>query len=417
MAITFERGSLYERVWTTPMTKLAAEFQLSDNGLRKVCTSLNVPWPGRGYWAKLAAGKPVRKTPLPAVAVLQTKVSNPPPATPPNPYHLPEDDDWLEARLLFEQDPANAINFEREPKTWHPALIEIRDLAKEKVKSISQWKDHHERREARKAKHPNLKQPWSMDDHRWQSHVDHGSAITPTHHHRASPIRASETTILRALAVVNSIFRAAAKRGIVADLDNQEGRFRLSLDGASIHFAVREALADDWRDDYNSSSGKVQKVKYKKATGRLFIAVYRTWEGRNYRDDPEGNFGDLNLMLFDPLFRKVVAAREAARKRVEDQRRIEEGRVRMKAIEEERAAQELARKEAERLLAIEKTREESLLSEAETWRRSAALRSYLQHLSSADSQCLGTEWMRWATQVADRLDPTQRRLSDVRQSE
>src|SRR5688572_12945073 len=59
------REELYRRVWTTPMRKLAPELGLSDVGLKKHCVKLQVPVPGRGYWAKLAAGQQPRKAPLP----------------------------------------------------------------------------------------------------------------------------------------------------------------------------------------------------------------------------------------------------------------------------------------------------------------------------------------------------------------
>ncbi len=31
------RLELYEKIWSTPMVVLAKEFNLSDNGLRKIC--------------------------------------------------------------------------------------------------------------------------------------------------------------------------------------------------------------------------------------------------------------------------------------------------------------------------------------------------------------------------------------------
>ena len=61
---TFERQKLFDEVWATPVAKLAREYGLSGVGLRKICVSLDVPLPPRGYWAKLAAGKKVPKPPL-----------------------------------------------------------------------------------------------------------------------------------------------------------------------------------------------------------------------------------------------------------------------------------------------------------------------------------------------------------------
>jgi len=59
------REELYEKVWSTPGTKLAEELGISDVAITKRCKKLNVPRPSRGYWAKIAAGKKPRKLPLP----------------------------------------------------------------------------------------------------------------------------------------------------------------------------------------------------------------------------------------------------------------------------------------------------------------------------------------------------------------
>lgn len=60
----YQREVLYEKVWSTPMRCLAKEYGISDVGLAKVCKKLYIPLPGRGYWAKRAAGKSVAKRPL-----------------------------------------------------------------------------------------------------------------------------------------------------------------------------------------------------------------------------------------------------------------------------------------------------------------------------------------------------------------
>jgi hypothetical protein len=59
--VRLTRQELFELVWSTPASKLAARFGLSDVALSKTCRRHDVPTPGRGYWAQLAAGqKPVR---------------------------------------------------------------------------------------------------------------------------------------------------------------------------------------------------------------------------------------------------------------------------------------------------------------------------------------------------------------------
>jgi hypothetical protein len=68
--VSFSRLELYERVWTTPITRFASELGISDVAVAKACKRLDVPTPPRGYWARLAAsrrfgGSPCRR-PSPA---------------------------------------------------------------------------------------------------------------------------------------------------------------------------------------------------------------------------------------------------------------------------------------------------------------------------------------------------------------
>jgi hypothetical protein len=65
--INLTRAELYEKVWTTPMQKLAKEFGLSDVGLSKLCHRHEIPVPGRGYWARIRSGQTPGRVPLPAL--------------------------------------------------------------------------------------------------------------------------------------------------------------------------------------------------------------------------------------------------------------------------------------------------------------------------------------------------------------
>lgn len=59
------RQELYDLVWSKPMTALAKEYNISDNGLRKICKKLDIPLPQLGHWQKLQFGKKVKTIPLP----------------------------------------------------------------------------------------------------------------------------------------------------------------------------------------------------------------------------------------------------------------------------------------------------------------------------------------------------------------
>jgi len=62
---TWNREELYKDVWEQPLTKLQAKYGVSNVAIGKACRKLKVPLPGRGYWAKLAAGHKVKQVPLP----------------------------------------------------------------------------------------------------------------------------------------------------------------------------------------------------------------------------------------------------------------------------------------------------------------------------------------------------------------
>jgi hypothetical protein len=73
----YNREDLYEQVWTVPMTKLTKQYEVSDVALAKICRKLSIPLPGRGYWAKKDAKRPVGpRPPLPTVAIRTAKLSN-----------------------------------------------------------------------------------------------------------------------------------------------------------------------------------------------------------------------------------------------------------------------------------------------------------------------------------------------------
>jgi hypothetical protein len=59
------REELYELVWSVPMIKVGEKFKLSGSYMARVCSTLRVPRPERGYWAKLAVGKAPEKPALP----------------------------------------------------------------------------------------------------------------------------------------------------------------------------------------------------------------------------------------------------------------------------------------------------------------------------------------------------------------
>jgi excisionase family DNA binding protein len=70
----YDREELYERVWTIPIRKLAKQYGVSDVALAKSCRKLSIRLPGRGYWAKKNANRPV--SPRPPIVAIRTRKLN-----------------------------------------------------------------------------------------------------------------------------------------------------------------------------------------------------------------------------------------------------------------------------------------------------------------------------------------------------
>ncbi len=54
--LAYTREQLFAKVWESPVTHVAAEIGISDVGLAKICRRMDIPLPGRGYWARRVAG-------------------------------------------------------------------------------------------------------------------------------------------------------------------------------------------------------------------------------------------------------------------------------------------------------------------------------------------------------------------------
>lgn len=55
----WNREELYAEVWEKPLTSFVAKYGVSAVAIGKTCRKLQVPLPGRGYWAKKAHGHPL----------------------------------------------------------------------------------------------------------------------------------------------------------------------------------------------------------------------------------------------------------------------------------------------------------------------------------------------------------------------
>ena len=94
---TWNREELYRDIWETPMLRLTEKYNVSAVMLGKVCRKLKIPVPGRGYWARKAAGQKLTIRPLPQMKnipiIQRLKPQGPPEPKAPEPE--PSDPEYL----------------------------------------------------------------------------------------------------------------------------------------------------------------------------------------------------------------------------------------------------------------------------------------------------------------------------------
>ena len=58
--IELTRKQLYDLVWSTPISKLTQQYAISNDGFKKICKKFEIPMPQNGFWLKLKYNKKVK---------------------------------------------------------------------------------------------------------------------------------------------------------------------------------------------------------------------------------------------------------------------------------------------------------------------------------------------------------------------
>lgn len=402
MELKFERDVLYREVWSTPISTLAKKYGISDNGLRKVCVALEVPLPIRGHWAKIAAGHKIPTPTLPATSGRTHFVCRG--ANTDGSAAYPWKDEKLQSQFLLEADPQNAIFVPAELEKPHRLVV-----AAAKAVRAERDKLIRSRERANRPRKPN--EPWRFDmsPANWHEYERHGHIELSED---VLPLRVSLEATDRALRIWDAILKACESRGLHVSV---EPRLMKVSDGIH-HVGLRISEKVD-RITRPASWGGRETVK-SQPTGRLRIFVVGSYETK-IEDLPEHL---LELQLNEVLQRiyRGLATRRAWDKAFEKKQRekAEAAKAREQALAAEAKAtrlreEELRRQQAEQAAAAE--RERLLIAEAASWRDAETIRAYATHLKataaveSAPTPAL-TAWLAWADTVADKLDPTSKRL-------
>jgi hypothetical protein len=120
---SLSREDLYELVWSKPISQFAKDFGLSDRGLAKKCTRMEIPLPGRGYWAKLEHGYPQDKEPLEAPSKTCELSFEYYPTSPETAKGIPLDSDSsVQQAIEYEANPENKIIVPEKVHRYSPVV-------------------------------------------------------------------------------------------------------------------------------------------------------------------------------------------------------------------------------------------------------------------------------------------------------
>lgn len=401
MEVVFEREDLYREVWKTPITKLATKYGLSDNGLRKVCRALEIPVPQRGHWARLAAGHRVPTPPLPPTSGPTRFVSRPP--SPPMPAGLAtEDESWLEERLQEEKHPGARIVVPAQLVRPHRLVAQTSQVLRRHKADLEKAR---RAAEASAVRHPSAAWEPNYSAFMRPSWNDYVRLAVMTELPRdVLPLRVSLESAERALRLWDSLLKGCERRGMTAEI--RDGKVQLSYHNETVLLRLseqvqKEPIAKSHRTEIDNLLGRELKCV---ANGNLRFFV----EEKMVSDELGKPLEEQLNLVVAKIYRSIFSSRAR-------HLRWRQEALERKVAEEHREAEIKAIAEQRRILEEEKRREDDLFAEASAWSKADLIRAYASHIraGAGDIQTANpalVRWIDWAMSVADKVDPTMRRI-------
>lgn len=371
MLETFQikRKDLYNQIWSTPMTKLAKQYGLSDVGLRKKCKKLNIPLPPMGYWQKKAYGKDEPRPPLQALEGredVEFSIVNDN-----RPIDKEQNNEAL-SKIAFEKLDINKIKVAPTLTSPHPYVLQAEKNLK-------------------KAKH-------------------NKSNILYPNAKKCLDINVGTDSLGRALRIMDALIKTLEIRNytvsIIKKNEKDEYASSVSLLGETFEICIEEILDRTERELTPTQKREKQKDPWLHSypiydyspSGRLSLKI-KELEGSGVRKIwSDGK----KRKVEDSLNAFIVGLIRAA---------VEKRTSRLESEERERKWQEQKDRREEQIKEIERIK--TLKEEAKAWNESQQLRAYIKAveedaLQRHDKIKQGSEldqWLVWANQQADRLDP------------
>ncbi len=377
----WDREELYEDVWSKPLTALVSKYGVSAVAIGKTCRKLQIPLPGRGYWAKKAHGHAVEHKPLPKLHEVPRifRYQRPTPAIadtvpPPKPEFPVEEEDRIEIEHIIQLHSSGAFVVKHPHKALrHPMVVQARDILRHAFVSKQI-----------------LLIPWN------QSCLD---------------IEVSKESLGRSLAIMASLIAILEDNGVKIRTmpgDRSYGARRnetsATIFGEKILFGILEKIRRQRVPDPNTTpdaSGRQRFMTAHEATGELSIHVFSSSRFFTTR------CSDSDQIKIESLVPECVASMM----KIAVEHRRETAKRQLEEFFRKLGWEELGRLKAQ--IEAEEARVERLERGADCWQRARRIRGYVlavaerrkeQGKKLTPDSALG-RWVTWALQQADRIDP------------
>lgn len=345
--VTFTRNEFYKLIWTTPLSRLSQTYAISDNGLRKMCRKYNIPIPANGYWQKLKFNKPVKPEKLPTFAM---------------------DKDAIELPLRGRE---NQFNLDVSPETLlvrqingdTKAPLTVPDELKKPHFLVKETKRH------------------------WTEAKKHKKDYGFTNPFSCLSIYVEKDTQPRALKFFNALIKLLEYRGHKVII--RKSATYAVIGTVELDLTLRESSNRIFNDDGPWRTSELVP------NGRLHLKTGRHSWDKQWLENKNG----LETMLAQIVARLELDAEKEA-KWLED--------CRLSAIKREE--EEKVRMEQEAFRRAEQQKIDTLLLQSEQYEKAQRIRR-LVDAAQEQMKAKGSttpefrEWVKWAYQKADNLDP------------
>jgi len=348
--LEFTREEIYKLVWDEPLSRLARKYNISDNGLRKICKKQNIPLPRMGHWQKVKYGYKTTEIKLPKVSVDPGKIT-----------------------LCFRDMDGNYVEAVESPIAKHKKELEKSEKLEFKVPLEITTLDpliRHAQKSLLSGKH------YQYDC----------QEIFCTARGEIS-ISVTKPNIERALLFMDTLIKLLRRRK--HDIQIVENTTYAIVDGEKFKIYLRERKG---MTKAPSPYGGSYSINSYYAKGILtFVHEIYSWRKKEWVDGKH----KIEEKLLDILTYFEITAKEIKEIRIENEKRRiheqEEERIRKLIIEQKR---------------IEIVKFKSLIKQANNWKQAMIIREYLAALDNypvlTDER---KEWLKWAKIKIEWFDP------------